>query len=154
MRSFLLLVTILAACHSSKPAAAPPAAAPVANTTTVTWDQHLATFMGRFLDAGEGAGDDCDKLATALEALAPDAKAVRGEMEAAHKTSVDWQPVDQLAARLKAVKEPSIFDRCEKQNPKARDALDHTMGVIAPITDDKELIDAAGDAFGKAMAPK
>jgi len=154
MRSFVVLLTILAGCHSSKPAAAPAPAAPVANTTTVTWDQHLAAFMIKVVDVADNSGGDCEKLATTLEALAPEAKAVRGEMEAAHKKSGDWNPDDQTAARMKAMKEPGIFDRCEKASPKAHDALDHTLLVIAPIGDDKELIDAAADAFGKAMAPK
>ncbi len=154
MRSLLLLVTILAACHSSKPAAAPPPAAPVANATTVTWDQHLAAFMIKVVDVADASGGDCDKLGTTLEALAPEAKTVRGEMEAAHKKSGDWQPDAQVQARMNAMKEPGIFDRCEKASPKAHDAPDHTLHVIAPIGDDKEFMDAAADAFGKAMAPK
>lgn len=71
-----------------------------------------------------------------------------------HKKSGDWKPDDQTMARMKAMKEPGILDRCEKESPRAHDALDHTLLVIAPIGDDEELVKTAADAFGKATAPK
>jgi hypothetical protein len=106
------------------------------------------------MDASDASGGDCDKLAASLEALEPDAKALHGELVAANKKLADFTPEGTLAARLASPKDPGLFDRCEKDSPRANHALDQTLLVVAPLSDDPALGKAMGDAIGKAAATK
>lgn len=146
MRTLATLALVaLTACSSSKSAA--PALTGDAN-------KDANAFMLAFADAVIGGGSDCEQIATRLEALEPQAKALHEELAKAGKKMGDLTPDPALAQKMSALKDPEILDKCEKASPRANKALDQTLLVVAPITDDPELVKAFGDALGAAAATK
>jgi len=133
----LALALAAAACGSKKAAA------------TGDVNKDTTAFMLAFADAVVSGGDDCDKIAANLEALQPQAAAVREELIAAKKTLSDIPPDASFADKMKAMKDPAILDKCEKTSPRTSKALDQTILVVAPLGGDS----AFADAFGAAFAP-
>ncbi len=115
--------------------------------------QHTGAFFVKLADAMDASGADCDKLALSVQALAPDARALRAELVAAHRKLDDMkEPPPGVEARFAALKDPAAIEKCES-NPRVKQALDATLLVIAPIEENSAFVNAFADAFGKAMAP-
>jgi hypothetical protein len=132
-------MAILAACGSkSEPTATQTIPSNTgAIPTAGGWQQHGRAFLMKFADAAGASGGDCDKLATALEAIEADAKRLHEELVAAHKTLDDLPRDPALEARMKSPKDPNLIDRCENQNPRVGKALDATILTVVPsVLDD------------------
>jgi len=135
---------MLAACGNKSADKSAPAADPIVG--------HIGSFMFKLADATDAAGGDCDKLATGLEGLASDAKALRAELVAAHKKLDDYKdPPPGVVERFAKLKDPAALDKC-KSIPAVSKALDDTLLTIAPLGEDSALVKAFGDALGRATA--
>lgn len=130
------LVLALAACGGKQPAPATLANTAPANTAPAgaSWDAQVSDFLIKVADVADASGGDCDKVATGLEALEAQAKSTHDAMVAANHTMKDYQPTDAVGEHMKKVP-PTLFDRCEKENPRANKALDQTLLVVVPLED-------------------
>lgn len=126
---------------------------PVETTAVAPVVEHTGAFLVKLADAMDASGGDCDKLAAGMQALAPDAKALRAELVAAHMKLDDMkEPPPGVEARFAALKNPAALEKCNS-NAGVKQALDATLWVIAPLEENSEFVKAFADAFGKAMAP-
>lgn len=165
---YALVLILAAACSKAEksgspapaPSAAPTAApaptptpAPGAAPATDPLAQSVGAWMLKMADAIDASGGDCDKLASGLEPLAPEAKALKAQMTTAGKKLGDFPPDPAFMTRMQNLKDPELLDKCEK-NPRVAAALDATILTLAPLGEDPELAKGFAEALGKATAVK